>query len=100
MPTTTTTAAPLLLLLGCLKSCDQLFERGLNLFLKRHRVLIGSQTVGQEIPDVDQVVAKLPDNVGENDVWLITHPEFRRDPKVRATADFLKKIASEREALN
>jgi hypothetical protein len=27
-------------------------------------------------------------------VWLITHPEFRRDPKVRATADFLKKIAT------
>jgi DNA-binding transcriptional LysR family regulator len=34
------------------------------------------------------------DNVAEQDVWLITHPEFRRDPKVRATADFLKKIAN------
>ena len=27
-------------------------------------------------------------------MWLITHPDVRRDPKVRATADFLKKIAS------
>jgi DNA-binding transcriptional LysR family regulator len=35
----------------------------------------------------------LSDNLAEHDVWLITHPEFRRDPKVRATADFLKRIA-------
>jgi DNA-binding transcriptional LysR family regulator len=32
--------------------------------------------------------------VADHDVWLITHPEFRRDPKVRATADFLKRIAA------
>ena len=42
----------------------------------------------------DDLVA-VSDNVAEHDVWLITHPEFRRDPKVRATADFLKKIAAE-----
>jgi DNA-binding transcriptional LysR family regulator len=36
----------------------------------------------------------LSENLAEHDVWLITHPEFRRDPKVRATADFLKRIAS------
>jgi DNA-binding transcriptional LysR family regulator len=34
------------------------------------------------------------DDVAARDVWLITHPEFRRDPKVRATATFLKRIAS------
>ena len=32
--------------------------------------------------------------VTAQDVWLITHPEFRRDPKIRATADFLRRIAS------
>jgi DNA-binding transcriptional LysR family regulator len=32
--------------------------------------------------------------VADHDVWLITHPEFRRDPKVRVTADFLKRIAA------
>jgi DNA-binding transcriptional LysR family regulator len=42
--------------------------------------------------DHDDLVA-VSDNVAENDVWLITHPEFRRDPGVRATADFLRKIA-------
>jgi DNA-binding transcriptional LysR family regulator len=42
----------------------------------------------------DDLVA-VSDNVAEHDVWLITHPEFRRDPNVRATAAFLKRIASE-----
>ena len=46
----------------------------------------------------DDLVA-VSDDVAENDVWLITHPEFRRDPKVRATSDFLKRIASEPGAL-
>ncbi len=41
----------------------------------------------------DELVA-VSDNVADLDVWLITHPEFRRDPKVRATADFLKRIAA------
>jgi DNA-binding transcriptional LysR family regulator len=41
----------------------------------------------------DQLVA-VSDNVADHDVWLITHPEFRRDPKVRATTDFLKRIAA------
>jgi hypothetical protein len=33
------------------------------------------------------------DPVSTGDIWLATHPEFRRDPKVRAVADFLKEIA-------
>lgn len=41
----------------------------------------------------DQLIA-VSDNVAEHDVWLITHPEFRRDPKVRVTADFIKRIAA------
>jgi hypothetical protein len=31
----------------------------------------------------DELVA-VSDDVADLDVWLITHPEFRRDPKVRA----------------
>jgi DNA-binding transcriptional LysR family regulator len=34
------------------------------------------------------------DDVAKRDVWLITHPEYRRDPKIRATADFLKQAAT------
>jgi DNA-binding transcriptional LysR family regulator len=33
-------------------------------------------------------------DVATNDVWLITHPEYRRDPKVRVTGDFLKQAAA------
>ncbi len=36
---------------------------------------------------------EVSDDVANHDVWLITHPEFRRDPRVRAAADFLRKIA-------
>jgi DNA-binding transcriptional LysR family regulator len=32
--------------------------------------------------------------VAEQDVWLVTHPEFRRDPRVRVAADFLKRVAA------
>jgi DNA-binding transcriptional LysR family regulator len=41
----------------------------------------------------DGKLVAVSDDVAAPDVWLITHPEFRRDPKVRATADFLKRIA-------
>jgi DNA-binding transcriptional LysR family regulator len=46
----------------------------------------------------DDLVA-VSDNVAEHDVWLITHPEFRRDPKVRSTAEFLKRIAADPNGL-
>jgi len=35
------------------------------------------------------------DDVAAHDLLLVTHPEVRRDPKVRATADFLKRLAAE-----
>lgn len=41
----------------------------------------------------DGRLVAVSDDVAAPEVWLITHPEFRRDPKVRATADFLKRIA-------
>jgi len=38
-------------------------------------------------------LVSVSDEVAAHDVWLITHPEFRRDPKVRATSTFLKRLA-------
>jgi DNA-binding transcriptional LysR family regulator len=35
------------------------------------------------------------EDVASFDILLVTHPEVRRDPKVRATADFLKRLAAE-----
>lgn len=46
----------------------------------------------------DELVA-VSDDVAAQDVWLITHPESRRDPKIRAAADFLKQIAAGSEGL-
>jgi len=40
-------------------------------------------------------LVEVSDDVANHDLWLIAHPEFRRDPKVRAVADFLKKIGAE-----
>ena len=34
------------------------------------------------------------EEVAKGDVWLITHPEYRRDPRIRATAAFLKQVAT------
>lgn len=39
-------------------------------------------------------LVSVSDDVAVREVWLLTHPEFRRDPKVRVTADFLKRAAS------
>jgi len=39
-------------------------------------------------------LALVSESLADHDVWLTTHPEFRRDPKVRVTADFLKRAAS------
>jgi DNA-binding transcriptional LysR family regulator len=45
--------------------------------------------VARRYPDLMRV----SENVTEQDVWLVTHPEYRRAPSVRATADFLREIA-------
>jgi DNA-binding transcriptional LysR family regulator len=42
----------------------------------------------------DDLVAVSEDVSPRDDMWLVIHPEFRRDPKVRATAEFLKRSAA------
>jgi DNA-binding transcriptional LysR family regulator len=71
-----------------------------HMLLAAARAGVGVAVLPRFLGRHEEVLEAVSENVGENDVWLITHPEFRRDPKVRATADFLKKIAGEREALN
>jgi DNA-binding transcriptional LysR family regulator len=39
-------------------------------------------------------LASVSKDTAAHEVWLITHPEFRRDPKVRAMVEFLKTIAA------
>jgi len=45
-------------------------------------------------------LSAVSDVIIERDIWLVTHPEFRRDPKVRATTDFLKSIATGPDGLS
>jgi DNA-binding transcriptional LysR family regulator len=42
----------------------------------------------------DALVA-VSDDLAEGDFWLVTHPEVRRTPAVRAVADFLVEAAAE-----
>ena len=71
-----------------------------------HALLAAART-GAGIAVLPGFVARSHDDLVEvseavavNDVGLITHPEFRREPKVRATADFLMKIASGPDGLS
>lgn len=41
----------------------------------------------------DQTLAAVSDDLSAHDHWLVMHPEFRRDPKVRAVATFLRRAA-------
>lgn len=38
-------------------------------------------------------LVSISETVSDNDMWLVTHPEFRKDRKVRVVSDFLKHIA-------
>ena len=51
--------------------------------------------IAQEYDDLVNISAP----VAEHDQWIATHPDFRRDPKVRATSDFLKEIAKAEHGL-
>src|SRR5262245_55308548 len=64
------------------------------------RAGVGVAVLARFLARDEKELVAVSDNVAENDVWLITHPEFRRDPKVRATADFLKKAAAEPDGLS
>ncbi|HTM19901.1 MAG TPA: LysR family transcriptional regulator [Kofleriaceae bacterium] len=41
----------------------------------------------------DRTLVPVSDDLAANDHWLVTHPEFHRDPKVRAVTTFLRRIA-------
>jgi DNA-binding transcriptional LysR family regulator len=69
--------------------------------------LLAAARAGVGIAVLPRLVARgegklvaVSDDVAAPEVWLITHPEFRRDPKVRVTADFLKRIAQGPAGLN
>ena len=69
--------------------------------------LVAAARAGAGVAVLPRFVARRHDDliavsgdVSDQDVWLTTHQEFRRDPKVRATADFLKRIAAHPSGLS
>jgi len=55
---------------------------------------IGAAVLPRFVARAHSDLVQVSDLVSQKDLWLVTHPEFRRDPKVRATADFLKHAAT------
>jgi DNA-binding transcriptional LysR family regulator len=55
---------------------------------------LGIAVLPRFVGRTDETLVAVSAAVAEQDVWLVTHPEFRRDPRVRVAADFLKRVAS------
>ena len=55
---------------------------------------LGVAVLPRFVGRADDTLVAVSAPVAEQDVWLVTHPEFRRDPRVRVAADFLKRIAT------
>jgi DNA-binding transcriptional LysR family regulator len=62
--------------------------------LEAARASVGIAVLPRLVARVHDDLVAVSEPVSIQEVWLVTHPEFRRDPKVRATADFLKRIAA------
>jgi len=78
-----------------LESADVLLEtNSTHALLASARANAGVAVLPRFVARWHDDLVEVSEQVAEQDVWLITHPEFRRDPKVRATADFLKRVAS------
>jgi len=78
-----------------LESGDVVLEtNSTHALLAAARADVGVAVIPRFVARWHDDLIEVSDPVAEQDVWLITHPEFRRDPKVRVTADFLKRIAS------
>jgi DNA-binding transcriptional LysR family regulator len=78
-----------------------LADAGAGLETNSTHALLSAARAGVGIAVLPRFVARghddlvrVSNDVANHDVLLITHPEFRRDPKVRLAADFLKRIAT------
>ena len=57
---------------------DGQHESKLHTLLAAARAGVGVAVLPRFLGRHEDVLEAVSDNVGENDVWLITHPEFRR----------------------
>jgi DNA-binding transcriptional LysR family regulator len=66
---------------------------GTHMLVEAARASVGVAVLPRFVAMQYDELVNVSENVAEHDLWLVTHPDFRRDPKVRVTADFLKEIA-------
>jgi DNA-binding transcriptional LysR family regulator len=77
-----------------LQEADIVMEtNGTHALLAAARASVGVAVLPTFMARDHEDLVKVSENVAEHDLWIATHPDFRRDPRVRATADFLKEIA-------
>jgi len=67
---------------------------GTHLLLAAARAGLGIAVLPRFVARGEEELVAVSEDVAKRDVWLITHPEYRHDPKIRATADFLKHAAA------
>lgn len=78
-----------------LKSADIVLEtNGTHALLEAARASAGVAVLPCFVANAYEDLVQVSDTVAEHDLWIATHPDFRRDPRVRATSDFLKEIAA------
>lgn len=77
-----------------LEAGDVVLEtNGTHALLEAARASAGVAVLPRFVARQYEDLVNVSANVAEHDQWLATHPDFRRDPKVRVTSDFLKEIA-------
>lgn len=54
----------------------------------------GIAVVTNQMASQYEELAAVSDELFSEDMWLVTHPEFRKDPKVRAVTEFLRAAAA------
>ena len=77
-----------------LGAADVILEtNGTHALLESARASVGVAVLPCFLARTCEDLMRVSENVAEHDLWIATHPDFRKDPRVRATSDFLKEIA-------
>ena len=58
------------------------------------RAGVGVAVLPRFVARTEDELVTVSEDVAATEVWLVTHPEFRRDPKIRAVREFLERNAA------
>ena len=66
---------------------------GTHALVEAARASVGVAAIPSFVAQRYDDLLRVSEDIAQHDLWIATHPDFRRDPKVRATSDFLKESA-------